>query len=72
MTRPRDIFDVLPEDERLELMRQTTLAVLGEQVGARTWERIEPSLRHKLRQVGDHPDPAQNHWKGVWRIYEAE
>jgi hypothetical protein len=33
---------------------------------------MESSLRYKLRQPGDHPDPGRNYWKGVWRIHEAE
>jgi len=72
MDKPLDIFDVLPEVERLALMRDTTLGILGETVGGRMWERMEAALRYKRRQPGDHLDPAQSYWKGVWRIYEAE
>lgn len=72
MAKKTDIFEVLPEEERLGVMKDTVLAVLGDNVGSRVWKQMEPALRYKRRQLGDHPDPAQNHWKGVWRVYEAE
>lgn len=70
--RRRDIFEILPEEERIALMRDTVLSMFGETVGLRMWGRMEPALRYKRRQLGDHPDPSQNYWKGVWRIYEAD
>ncbi|APR88183.1 hypothetical protein A7982_13532 [Minicystis rosea] len=72
MKRRRDVFEVLPKEQRLALMKETVLALLGDTVGGVTWARMEPALRYERRQPGDHLDPAKNHWKGAWRIYEAE
>lgn len=72
MSRAIDPFEQMPEEMRIEAMRETVFAVLGQKSGAQMWERIEPALRDKRRQIGDHPDPSQTYWKGIWRIYEAE
>jgi len=68
----RDILAVLSPDERRDLMRHTVMGVLGPVMGERVWKQMEPALLDRRRQPGDAADPAENHWKGVWRIYEAE
>ena len=67
-----DILAVLPPDERAALIRRTVTAIMGPTMGEQIWKQMEPVLQSKARQPGDAPEPEQNHWKGVWRIYEAD
>ena len=72
MPRRPDLFGLVTEKDRIKIIRELCCGVLGDEKGTETFARLEPTLRYKLRQPGDHPEPEHNHWKGVWRIYEAE
>ncbi|WP_437682601.1 hypothetical protein [Sorangium sp. So ce131] len=72
MPRLTDPFDVLPEVQRHELMRDTVMAIFGPTVGQTFWDQMEPLLTDTRRQPGDAAEPEKNFWRGRWRIYEAE
>lgn len=72
MSRKRDLFGRLAEEDRIVLMRELCCGVFGDNKGKQLFARLEPALHYKLRQPGDHPEPTANHWRGAWRIYEAE
>ncbi len=68
----RDILAILPDKERIELMRRSVMAVMGPKLGEEMWKQMEPALTDRRRQPGDAEKPEDNFWKGSWRIYEAE
>ncbi|WP_437627179.1 hypothetical protein [Sorangium sp. So ce1151] len=72
MSRPADPFDLLPDEQRHELMKDTVTAIFGPALGQAFWDQMEPLLTDTRRQPGDAAEPEKNHWRGRWRIYEAE
>ena len=72
MPRPADPFDLLPDEQRHELMKDTVTAIFGPALGQAFWDQMEPLLTDTRRQPGDAAEPEKNHWRGRWRIYEAE
>lgn len=70
MPRLPDAFDVLNEEQRGALMHDMAKSVFGKTMGDKLWQTLSPAHSNKLRQLGDAKEPAENYWKGRWRIHE--
>lgn len=67
-----DPLRALPPEARADAIRQLVDRLFGPAVGARVWEQMQPALASQARQLGDARTPADNYWRGAWRIYECE
>lgn len=72
MAKDTDILALMTDDERRTAMRQLVMGLFGEGNGARIWQQMDAALGSQARQLGDAPEPEDNYWHGVWRIYEIE
>ena len=67
-----DPLRAMPPERRPEAIRLALEQVLGPVLAAQAWVQMGPALGVTARQPGDAKDPAQNAWKGAWRIWECD
>ena len=70
--RALDPLRAMRPEARAQAIKGIFERLLGEEAAAKVWEQFGPALASTVRQPGDHKEPAKNHWKGAWRIYEIE
>jgi hypothetical protein len=66
-----DVMATMTQSERLRATANLYLKLLGPNAKP-MMEQLRPGFTSRQRQLGDAPDPAQNHWRGAWRIYELK
>lgn len=72
MSKPKDPLAALSGPGREKLMKSLAMNMLGPIAGPAFVKQMEAAQQFKGRQIGDHPEPEKNFWKGHWRIFEIE
>jgi len=66
-----ETFDALPKREQLAFALHLGAQFFGKERVMRHYRHIAPLVEDRVGHR-DVADPAQNYWKGVWQVYNAD
>lgn len=69
MKKPDDVLATMTDGERFRALANLYVKLLGPNA-VPMLRKLREGFSSTARQLGDAKDPAQNHWRGAWRIHE--